>query len=292
MRLTPIFNFQFPISNCRINWSRNSAGETGNWKLFVAMLVVFVPAMLSAQTTKDPNSKTDPVTTAKTKILIVPWEPRMFNCSSDITRAISNETSQKYAQVQEALRKGMVEQLKRSFGANYSVVSLIDDTAKMKGDLNYVYNYTSMSYVGVNSPLNPTKEDSAKMKQQAGLKNGQVAVQAAEGEKFMTTVVLSPNLLAYLKKKYKADYVLFLNQVDLENDLGADPYNTEGKAEFNRKASAHWTIFSTTTGKRVAMGKSKGTFASTTNNPKKISDGAFATIAKAINEKFVAAIKP
>ncbi len=256
------------------------------------LAAIFVSTLLSAQTTKDPNSKGDPASTAKTKILIVPWEPRMFNCNSDISRAISNETSQKYGQVQEALRKGMVEQLKRAFGSDYNVVSLIDDTAKMKGDLNYVYNYTSMSYVGVNSPLNPTKEDSARMKQQTGLKNGQVAVQAAEGEKFMTTVVLSPNLLAYLKKKYKADYVLFLNQVDLENDLGADPYNTEGKSEFNRKAAAHWTIFSTSTGKRVAMGKNKGTFSSTTNTPKKIIDGAFAMIAKAINEKFVAALKP
>jgi hypothetical protein len=144
----------------------------------------------------------------------------------------------------------------------------------------------------VNFPLNPTKADSVKLKQQAGVQKGQVVAQTDEADKFMNTIVLSPNLLAYLKKKYGADYVLFLNEVDMDNELGSDPSNLQGKTEYNRSVVLHWTMFKTADGKRVAMGKNRSTFLSTTNSPKKIIDGAFSNIAKAIAVKFAVAIKP
>jgi hypothetical protein len=211
---------------------------------------------------------------------------------SDVSRAISKETSQKFNQIQESFRKGMVDQLKKSFGPTYNVVSLIDDTAKMQADLYYVYTHTTMSYTPVNFPLNPTKADSAKLKQQAGVQKGQIAVQSDESDKFMNTIVLNPNLLSYLKKKYNADYVLFLNEVDIENDLGSDPSNLMGKTDFNRSVVLHWTMFKAEDGKRVAMGKNKSTFASTNNSPKKIIEGSFATLSKAISAKFLVTIKP
>lgn len=259
----------------------------------ILVVFSFLPVFVSAQsTTKTEGGKEDLSVVKKTKILVIPWEPRMFNCMSDISRAISRETSQKFNQIQESFRRGMVDQLKRSFGPAYSVVSLIDDTSKMEADLYYVYTHTTMSYTPVNFPLNPTKADSAKLKQQNGIQKGQVAAQSDEGEKFMNTIVLSPNLLAYLKKKYNADYVLFLNEVDMENDLGADPTNLMGKTDFNRSVVLHWTMFKTADGKRVAMGKNKSTFPSTTNSPKKIIESTFATLSKAITAKFLVAIKP
>ncbi len=263
-------------------------------KSWVMMPVVFLLSLnLSAQsTTKTEGGKEEPSVVKKTKILIIPWEPRMFNCMSDISRAISKETSQKYAQIQESFRRGMVDQLKKSFGPSYTVASLIDDTTKMAADLYYVYTHTTMSYTPVNFPLNPTKADSVKLKQQSGVQKGQIAVQTDETDKFMNAVVLTPNLLAYLKKKYNADYVLFLNEIDMENDLGADPTNLMGKTEFNRSVVLHWTMFKTEDGKRVAMGKSRSTFPSTTNSPKKIIEGSFAVLSKAIAGKFLVAIKP
>ncbi len=256
-------------------------------------LFSIVTLKISAQTTtKNEGDKVDPNGAKKTKILVIPWEPRMFNCSSDISSAISRETSQKFGDIEESFRRGMVDQLKKSFGATYSVVSLIDDTAKMTEDLYYVYTHTTMSFTPVNFPLNPTKADSAKLKQVSGVQKGQIEAQTDESEKFMNTIVLAPTLLAYLKKKYNADYVLFLNEVDMDNDLGADPNNMMGKTEFNRLVVLHWTIFKTIDGKRVAMGKSKATFLSTSNSPKKIIDSSFSVLAKAINTKFLVGIKP
>jgi hypothetical protein len=261
-------------------------------RFFLFITLAMITLNISAQTTtKDEGDKVENSVGKKTKILVIPWEPRMYNCMSDISRAISKETSQKFNQIQESFRRGMVEQLKKSFGPGYSVVSLIDDTAKMESDLYNVYTHTSLSYTPVNFPLNPTKADSAKLKQQAGVQKGQVVAQADETDKFMNAVV-SPSLLAYLKKKYSADYVLFLNEIDMENDLGSDPSNLQGKTDYNRSVVLHWTMFKTADGKRVAMGKNRSTFPSATNSPKKIIDGAFSNITKAIAVKFLVAIKP
>lgn len=262
-------------------------------KAAVFFFLLFVSANAFAQTTtKNDGTTTTSSAVKKTKVLIVPWDPKMFNCSSDITRAISSETGQKYNQIQEAMRKGMVEQMKKAFGPGYSVTTLLDDTAKMKADLHYVYTCTSMSYTPVNFPLNPTKADSAKLKTTPGVQKGQIQTAEDEVDKFMNTVILSPNLLGYLKNKYGVEYVVFINEVDIANDLGADPYNLQGKEDFTRSVIAHYTIFNTTDSKRIAMGKTKTNFSSTTNTPKKIIDGSFSTISKAVFAKFALAIKP
>lgn len=259
---------------------------------FVLFVTVFSLNLTAQTTTKNDGTTTSTSAVKKTKVLVIPWDPKMFNCSSDITRAISSETGQKYNQIQESMRKGMVEQMKKAFGSGYTVTSLLDDTAKMKADLHYVYTCTSISYTPVNFPLNATKADSAKLKAAPGIQKGQVQTSVDETDKFMNTVLLSPNLLGYLKNKYGVEYVVFFNEVDLENDLGTDPYNLQGKEDFTRSVVAHWTIFNTTDGKRIAMGKTKSNFSSTNNSPKKIIDGTFSTITKAIYTKFATAIKP
>src|SRR6185436_12525286 len=121
---------------------------------------------------------------------------------------------------------------------------------------------------------------------------GQIEATTDETDKFMNTIILSPNMLAYLKKKYSVDYVVFLNEVDLDNDLAGDPLNTEHKDDYKRTVVLHWTIFNTTDGKRVAMGKNKTYFSSTANSPKKIIDSAFPGVTSAMYTKFAAAIKP
>jgi hypothetical protein len=259
----------------------------------LSLLLICLPLFSIGQTTtRDDGQKTTTTPPKKTKILVIPWEPRMFNCNPDISRAISSETSQKYDQIEESFRKGMVEQMKHAFGSTCNVISLIDDTAKMKADLHYVYTCTTMSFTPVNFPLNPTKADSAKMKAQSGVNKGQIEATTDETDKFMNTIIISPNLLGYLKKKYSVDYVVFINEIDMDNDLAGDPLNTQHKEDFNRTVVMHWTIFNATDGKRVAMGKNKTYFSSTSNSPKKIIDGSFSTIANAMYAKYAAAVKP
>jgi hypothetical protein len=273
---------------------QNKTGNQHFQLILSSILTLFFLASASAQTTTkgdDGGSSTTTAGNKKTKVLIIPWEPRMFNCNSDVTRAISSETGQKYNQIQEALRKGFADQLKKAFGANCTAITMLDDTAKMKADLHYIYTCTTISFTPVNFPLNPTKADSAKLKTATSVQKGQVQTTEDEADKFMNTIVISPNLLGYLKKKYGADYVVFINEVDIENELGTDPYNLQNKDNFVRSTVVHYTIFNTADGKRVAMGKSKSTFGATVNAPKKIIDGCLNTIAKDIYVKFTAVVK-
>lgn len=251
-----------------------------------------------AQSTTRVDSAQDTATKAangKMNILIVPWYPKMFNATSDLTRSISTNTGENYNQIQEAFRKGMCEQMKKTFSAKYNVTTLLDDTARMNIDLYYTYDVTRTEYISVNAPLNPAPKKDVKdagSTSTTGIKNGEVQVQQQEGEKFMNTLIVSPNLLGHLKKVYKCEYVVFLNQMDLQNDLGSDPYNTQGNTDFKRTAALHWTIFSTRTGLRVAMGKTKAQFSNTYNTTKKIIDSAFSTVSKAVYDKFTTAVTP
>ena len=179
------------------------------------------------------------------------------------------------------------------FRKSYTVMSLLDDTAKMKKDLAYVYEVTSYSFDPVNATAKTTSTATVTTtdkknapKAPTGVQKGQLAVATDDQEKFMNTVILSPNLLEYLKKKYKADYVVFVNELDLKNELGDDPYNTAGAQEVKRSASVHYAIVSTSTSKRVAAGKAKSFFSSKQNKPQKIIDAQFKAIAKSILEKF------
>lgn len=264
----------------------------------VLVVFCFIGGGAYAQSTTRVDSAKDTTTKAangKTNILIVPWYPKMFNATSDLTRSISTNTGETYNQIQESLRKGMCDQMKKTFSAKYNVTTLLDDTAKMNIDLYYTYDVTRTEYISVNAPLNPAPKKDVKdagSSSTTGIKNGEVQVQQAEGEKFMNTIIVSPNLLAHLKKIYKCEYVVFLNQMDLQNDLGSDPFNTAGNTDFKRTAALHWTIFSTRTGLRVAMGKSKAQFSNTINTTKKIIDGAFMTVSKAVYDKFTVALTP
>jgi hypothetical protein len=267
------------------------------------LLVCFLlsaTGMLAQSTTRTSDTTTDVKTTGsngKTNVLIIPWSPKMFNGSSDVTRDISANSGENYSTIAEAFRWGMCMQMKTAFSTTYNATTLLDDTAAMKVDLMYVYNVTSTEYVGVNSPLNPEPVQKKDVKDAGtvtttGIKNGQIAVEQQEGEKFMNAVLLSPNLLDHLKKAYKCEYVVFLNQLDMQNDLGSDPYNTSGTTDFKRSASLHWTIFSTSTKKRVAMGKNKALFSNTHKTTKKIMDASFGLVSKAVYTKFVTAITP
>lgn len=269
--------------------------------LFVCFLLA--GSGVFAQSTTRTDSATDVTTTAtngRTNVLIIPWAPKMFNGSSDVTRDISTNTGESYNTIQEAFRWNMCDQMKRTFGTAYNVTTLLDDTAKMKVDLKYVYSVTATEYILLSSPLNPDPAPAPAKKEvknagtvtTTGIKNGQVQVEQQEGEKFMNATILSPNLLDHLKKVYKCEYVVFLNQLDMQNDLGTDPYNTAGTTDFKRSTSLHWTIYSATTKKRVAMGKNKATFSNTFKTTKKISEASFGVVSKAVYEKFVTAITP
>lgn len=279
--------------------------KTGNGKRVLNHgLIGILLALLSStgifaqSTTKDPDAgKSTSTASSKPKVLFVPFNVKMY--MSEIDMSINKETNMNYHQIRDGFRSGLMKSLMSEFRKNYNVVSLLDDTVKMKKDLAYVYEVTTSSYEPV-GPATAKKEATAPTttdgkntpKTPTGVKKGQIEVQTEDQDKFMATLILSPNLLGYLKKKYNADYVVFISELDLKNELGEDPYNMSGAQEYKRSACVHYTVVSTATSKRIAAGKAKSVFSSTMNKPQKIIDNQFSAIAKTILAKLTEATKP
>ncbi|MCU0435003.1 MAG: hypothetical protein MUC87_16215 [Bacteroidia bacterium] len=260
------------------------------------LLLLATPALLTAQTTtrgtgSDSAGGTTPSSGGKTQILIVPMYPTMFNVDPDISRAMSKASGQNFEQIRSAFNQAVTDQIRKQFGSAFTVTSLLDDTVKMKADLRYVYASTNTEWTLTGSPLNPPAATTPQ-KPQTGVKNGQVQSTTAQGDRFMNTILKTPEVLEKLKTKYKAQYVIFINQIDLKNDLGSDPYNLNGAQTFKRSAVMHFTIFSTATGKRTAAGKLRSEFANTDNTPRAIIQKAFPPLMRQLQLRYQTGLKP
>jgi hypothetical protein len=267
-----------------------------NFRLF--LLLLLSPALLTAQTTtrdtgKDSAGGTLTSPGGKTNIVLVPMYPTMFNVDSDISQAMSKASGQNFDQIRATFNKALADQLSKQFGSTYKIISLLDDTVKMKADLRTVYANTTNEWTLTGSPLNPPPASAGTpTKPPAGVKSGQVQAQTAQGDRFMNVRMNNSIALDLLKKKYNAQYVIFVNQLDLKNDLGSDPYNLNGTQTFKRVAVLHFTIYSTATAKRIAAGKVKSEFANTENAPRAIIQKAFPGLMRQVHFRYQEGLKP
>ena len=95
-------------------------------------------------------------------------------------------------------------------------------------------------------------------------------------------------VLNYLNKKYKAEYFLFINQLDIKNDK--DSYNITTNT-YLRRVEVHYTILDRN-GKQIDAGIASSSFSSKENNPKKIVALSFSPAATYIATKFIGVVKP
>lgn len=288
--------------------------------LVIALLLAAGGSAQSTTKNDAPGTSTTTSTSGKKKVLLVPCPAKMY--MSEIDQSINKETGQTAQAIRTAMRKGVNDQLKKQFNSSYSVVSLLDDTSSsVAKDLGYINNVTTTEYTAVDDPLKAdavktynttttttvtttgssgttttntttgSKTSTGTTSTNPNVSKGQITSQSDDREKFMNTLILSPNLLAYLKKKYNADYVVFVNEIDLKNDLGDDPANLSASSTYKRSATIHYTCVDAATSKRVAAGLAKSTFENTVNKPQKISDDVFSACAKTLYTKFSAGVK-
>lgn len=269
--------------------------QTFRWLFFLLLLPVVAIAQppTTRGTGSDSAGGTTPAPGGKTNILVVPLYPTLFNVDPDISRAMSKESGLKFDQIRDIFNKGLIDQLRKQFGPAYTVTSLLDDTVKMKADLKFVYANTSTAWTLVGAPLNPAPGVAAGTKPPpSGTKNGQVQAVTPDGDRFMNVRLLNQSAMDLMKNKYKAQYVIFINQVDLKNELGADPYNLNGAQVFKRMAVLHFTIYSTATGKRTAAGKVSSAFANTDNAPRVIIQKAYPSLVRQLVFRHQEGLKP
>ncbi len=228
------------------------------------------------------RTNTAPSSTQSGKILLVPFEPKLY--MSEIDQKVNQQTKWNFNQIRENFRHQLDTQLKLKFQSIAPVVSFYSDSTKMSKDLEYTYLSSNLSYELVNQPTAAT----APTKKQEGIKNGQVAVEINSDKKFMNTKLPNLEVLTYLNKKYKVEYFVFINELDITTIM--DSYDMASDT-YQRQVAVHYSIIDKT-GKTISAGLATSTFSSKENNPKKIVSSTFTPIASFIASKLAVIINP
>ncbi|MFL5764745.1 MAG: hypothetical protein ACJ77K_12445 [Bacteroidia bacterium] len=216
------------------------------------------------------------------KICIIPFEPKLY--MSEIDKKINEQTKWDWESIRENFRRQLDTQLKLKLQSTMPVVSFYADSAKMAKDLEYTYKSTNISYDLVSDPSQATKTTHT----QTGIKNGQVMVEQNNDQKFMNTKLTNTEVLTYLNKKYGPEYFVFVNELDIKNDLNSYDINSDS---YQREITVHYSILDRN-GKTINAGIATSRFSSKENNPKKIIAQCFTPIAAYIAGKFNAVVKP
>src|SRR5262245_17581214 len=99
-----------------------------NNSLFLLIFFCAFNFAFSQHTTLNSTQKEVKAPFGKHKILLVPFEPRMY--MSEIDMYINQETKLNAKQIKWAFRDGVNEQLYKALKGKYATVDLLDDTVK------------------------------------------------------------------------------------------------------------------------------------------------------------------
>jgi len=231
------------------------------------------------------NKKEETKSPAKHKIMLVPFEPRMY--MSEIDMYINKETKQTAKQIKYAFRDGINEQLYKAFKSSHSVVDLLDDTVKTKKDLENIYQYLGYEFQKVPDQANykpPVLEKDPK-----SIDKGQLNVETKGDARFMNARIRNATLIPYLYGKYKSDVFVFVNQLDIKGSVSNGP--AELTAGGFRKIVVHYTVY-TFDAKEINSGIAEIEFPTALNNPNKIISTYFSKIAQLISQRVNLALNP
>ncbi len=212
------------------------------------------------------------------KIMIIPFEPKLY--MSDIDQKINQQMKWNFATIRENFRHQLDNQLKLKLQSILPVISFYPDSAKMSKDLQYIYKSTTLSYDLTSRPTLETDIN----KKQSGIHNGEITVEINNDSKFMNAKITNSELLPYLNKKYFTHYYVFINELDIKNDMNSYDITQD---VYQREITVHYSILDQT-GKTIYAGISTSRFSSKENNPKKIVAQCFSPIAIDISSKLPA----
>jgi hypothetical protein len=247
-------------------------------KLFLLIIILFPAFSFAQETVKTPVKKD-----ITGRIMVIPFEPQMY--MGDIGEKIYIESKWSFKQLAEYFRHQLDNQLKLKLQSIESpVVSFYIDSARTAGDLSQIYKSTTIAFDVVDKATAPT----AAVKKQEGIKNGQLAVEVSSDKKFTTTKFSNNELIPYLSKKYRTEYFVFINELDINTVMDTYDMATD---TYQREVTVHYTIVNSSS-KLISAGATSYRFSSKTNDPKKIVKETFSPIASFIAAKLEAHMKP
>ncbi len=192
---------------------------------------------LSAQNTTI-NPKTERETASAHKIMLIPFEPRLY--LSEIDHNINVETKLTAKEIRYKFRDGLNDQLYKAFKAvKYNVVDLMEDTVKYKKDIEGIYQFLSYDFQKV--PDQNNYQPPKKEKDQKKIEKGQLNVESNTDARFMNAKVTNAKVVPILFGKYKTDVFVFINQLEIKSSTNNGPADL-GDGNGNRKIIVHYTV--------------------------------------------------
>jgi hypothetical protein len=188
---------------------------------------------------KSDNSETN--TGKNQHFLIIPFLPKLYN--SQIDYLFNKETGKTSRQLAEYFRDGINEALYNELKKRkYKAVDLMSDTVKYKKEMLSIYRNSYLEYMPV--PNQEKYEPPKKEQKQKGIKDGQIVVEADVKDRFMNAKISDARLIPALHARFKTDYFIFINQLD----IFSSPYKDgeiQNTTETNKKRLAiHYTVYS------------------------------------------------
>lgn len=236
------------------------------------------------------------------KVMIIPFEENMYVCN--IQNQLATTSKMNSSQIVRSFRYGIASSMQNQFLYLYSTTSLIHLVEDSLKDLRRVYGSISRSFEAVPEEPKPEtkgglapvlKKLEAKPKKQGQtetitkVENGQIVSHQNSTPRFMNTVIRDPKLLGYLHQKYGTDLFVFLNEMDIENDLSDLVKVSENN--YNRILRFHYTVYNHR-GETVSKGVVSTTFPCTENNVTNIVKLYFPEISRKIAAKLPQPVVP
>lgn len=265
-------------------------------KIF-SLLAILVFSLTAFAQNNTMGTSVNSEVSGKQKILIIPFEPRLY--VSDIDRDLVTENEMNFQDVKAKFRSALDQNIYISLKKYYSPLSFYtlpqEDAIK---ELSYIYNSIGYKYE-VMPKEEPVEKENAGKKlmnkfkkkdkeenyEDAKIENGQIVSLVDNREKYMMTKISNDNLINTLNQAYHVNYYLFINELDIKRTR----IETSGlNPQVQREIKVHYTIFNNQE-QVVASGAVKTLFDGNQNDINKISKNQFALIADKLVEKLMEA---
>lgn len=208
------------------------------------------------------------------KILIIPFEEKLFYC--DIMRDLTevNKLSQK--QIYDRFRNEIQLSLKAALKDSMETATFLNTDSITDEHLIDIYSVLGYKYVPVpekeelNEKGKPKKaKKKAEPKKEVGIRNGEVVAERQVVERYMNAYLKDHAVLTGLDSVYGLNRFLFINQMDVKMDL-SDPETAF--LDPRRVVAIHYTILNKE-GKQISGGLASQQFPGTESDMNHIIGG-------------------
>ncbi len=247
-------------------------------------LFLLFPIVLQAQTElfgDEKVTKTDQEvytegTEEEAKILIIPFEEKLFYC--DIMRDLTKVNQLTQQQIYDKLRNEIQLSLKAALKDSMETATFLNTDSITDQDLINIYAVLGYKFVPVPAKEEVNEKGKVKKekkkpepKKEVGIRDGQVVAERQVVERYMSAQLKSHEVLNQFYTNYGINRFLFINQMDVKMDL------TDPEAAFidpKRLVAIHYTIMDKD-GKEISGGLASAQFPGTESRLNYVIGGNF-----------------